>query len=179
MALKVKDTKIEFVSKSGKQVIVTVHRKYGPYVEHHHDSENGIDYDTNEFADDKEILVEVPGVCKFSNRHLPEMKHPKINMYYLSDGRVGVAVPEEIAKQIWAAEKERLSDELPPSIASSIQLAKKAIEEGRVLPSSELNKKRKAYNDLQNEGGEGYNPYDDYLTLDYITYLKKEFPDQF
>ena len=107
------------------------------------------------------------------------MKHPKINMYYLSDGRVCVTVPDEIAKQIWAAEKERLSDELPPCIASSIQRAKKAIEEGRVLPSSELNKKRKAYNDLQNEGGEGYNPYDDYLTLDYITYLKKEFPDQF
>lgn len=174
-----KDTTIKFTSKSGKEVIVTVHRKYGAYVEHHHDSENGIDYDTNEFANDQDITVEVPGVCKFETKYLPEMKHPKINMYYLSNGRVTVAVPDEIAKQIFEAEKEQLTEELSPATIASIQDAKAAISEGRVMPKAELSMKRKEYNNMYNEGEEGYNPFDNYLTTEYIEQLKAEYPEKF
>jgi hypothetical protein len=177
--MKTKDTTIKFTTKSGKEVIVTIHRKYGAYVEHHHDSENGIDYDTNEFANYREISVEVPGVCKFKTQYLPDMKHPKINMYYLSDGRYCVGVPDEIAEQIREAESERLTDELSPKEVASIREAKKAIENGHVLPASELNRKRMAHNNLYNEGGEGYNPFDYYLTAEYVEHLKAEYPDQF
>lgn len=177
--MKTKDTTIKFVSKSGKEVIVTVHRKYGAYVEHHHDSENGIDYDTNEFANDQSITVEVPGVVKFDTKYLPEMKHPKVNMYYLSNGRVCVTVPDEIAKQIWDAERETLTDEIAPSVKASIKEAKDAISNGRVLPKAELSKKRREYNNLYNEGAEGYNPFDYYLTVEYIDHLKAEYPNQF
>ena len=177
--MKTKDTTIKFTSKSGKEVIVTVHRKYGAYVEHHHDSENGIDYDTNEFANDQSITVEVPGVCKFETKYLPDMKHPKINMYYLSDGRVCVAVPDEIAKQIFEAEKERLTDELAPSTIAYIQEAKAAIKDGRVMPKAELSKKRREYNNMYNEGAAGYNPFDNYLTTEYVEDLKSEYPDKF
>lgn len=177
--MKTKETTINFTSKSGKEVIVTVHRKYGAYVEHHHDSENGIDYDTNEFANDHDITVEVPGICKFETKYLPEMKHPKINMYYLSNGRVCVAVPDEIANQIFEAEREQLTDELSPATIASIQEAKAAISEGRVMPKAELSKKRKEYNNLYNEGAEGYNPFDSYLTTEYVEQLKAEYPNQF
>ena len=177
--MKTKDTTINFTSKSGKEVIVTVHRKYGAYVEHHHDSENGIDYDTNEFANDQDITVEVPGVCKFETKYLPEMKHPKINMYYLSNGRVCVAVPDEIANQIFEAEREQLTDELSPATLASIKEAKAAISEGRVMPKAELSKKRKEYNNMYNEGAEGYNPFDYYLTTEYVEHLKAEHPNQF
>lgn len=177
--MKTKDTTIKFVSKTGKDVIVTVHRKYGAYVEHHHDSENGIDYDTNEFANDQSITVEVPGVCKFETKYLPDMKHPKVNMYYLSDGRVCVTVPDEIAQQIFEAEEERLTDELSPSTIANIKEAKAAINDGRVLPKDELSKKRREYNNLYNEGAEGYNPFDCYLTTEYVEYLKAEYPNQF
>lgn len=177
--MKTKDTTIKYTTQSGKEVIVTVHRKYGAYVEHHHDSENGIDYDTNEFANDSTISVEVPGVCKFETKYLPDMKHPKINMYYLSSGKYCVGVPDEIAKQIREAEKEQLTDELSPSVKASIKEAKAAISDGRVLPAAELNRKRRAHNNLYNEGGEGYNPFDYYLTAEYVERLKAEYPNQF
>jgi hypothetical protein len=177
--MKTKDTTINFTSKSGKEVIVTVHRKYGAYVEHHHDSENGIDYDTNEFANDHDITVEVPGVCKFDTKYLPEMKHPKINMYYLSNGRYCVAVPDEIANQIFEAEREQLTDELSPATMASIKEAKAAISEGRVMAKAELSKKRKEYNNMYNEGADGYNPFDYYLTTEYVEHLKAEYPAQF
>jgi len=174
-----KDTTIKFTSKSGKEVFVTVHRKYGAYVEHHHDSENGIDYDTNEFANDHDITVEVPGVCKFETKYLPDMKHPKINMYYLSNGRVCVAVPDEIANQIFEAEREQLTDELSPATMASIKEARAAISEGRVMAKAELSKKRKEYNNMYNEGADGYNPFDYYLTTEYVEHLKAEYPNQF
>lgn len=177
--MKTKDTTIKYTTQSGKEVIVTVHRKYGAYVEHHHDSEDGIDYDTKEFANDSTISVEIPGVCKFETKYLPEMKHPKINMYYLSGDRVCVAVPDEIANQIFEAEREQLTDELSPATMASIKEAKAAISDGRVLPSAELNRKRKAHNNLYNEGGEGYNPFDYYLTSEYVERLKAEYPNQF
>ena len=177
--MKTKDTTINFTSKSGKEVIVTVHRKYGAYVEHHHDSENGIDYDTNEFANDHDITVEVPGVCKFETKYLPEMKHPKINMYYLSNGRYCVTVPDEIANQIFEAEREQLTDELSPATMASIKEAKAAISEGRVMAKAELSKKRKEYNNMYNEGADGYNPFDYYLTTEYVEHLKVEYPAQF
>ena len=177
--MKTKDTTIKFNSKSGKEVIVTVHRKYGSYVEHHHDSENGIDYDTNEFANDQSITVEVTGVCKFETKYLPEMKHPKINMYYLSNGRVCVAVPDDIAKQIFEAEREQLTEELSPATIVSIQEAKAAISKGHVLPKAELSKKRKEYNNLYNDGAEGYNPFDYYLTAEFVENLKAQYPDKF
>jgi len=174
-----KDTTIKYTSKSGKDVIVTVHRKYGAYIEHHHDSENGIDYDTNEFANDQSITVEVPGVCRFETKYLPDMKHPKINMYYLNNGSVCVAVPDEIAEQIFEAERERLTEELSPSVVASIQEAKTAIRNGRVMPKAELSNKRKEYNDICNEGAEGYNPFDGYLTTEYVERLKAEYPEKF
>lgn len=174
-----KDTTIKFTSKSGKEVIVTVHREYGAYIEHHHDSEDGIDYDTNEFANDSYISVEVPGVCKFDTKYLPDMKHPKINMYYLSNGRYCIGVPDDIAEQIRKAEEEHLTDEISPRMAAAIQEAKTAISNGWVLPVAELNKKRGEYNNAFNEGGEGYNPFDEYLTAEYVAKLKKDYPDQF
>jgi hypothetical protein len=174
-----KDTRIEYLTQSGKNVIIIVHREYGSYVEQHHDSENGIDYDTNEFADKSEISVEVVGVCKFNTCYLPKVKHPKIDMYYLSGGRFTVAVPDDVAKQIWNAEKERLNDEFSPSVKTLINEAKKAIKKGMVLPASELNKRRKSYNDLQNEGGDGYNPYDYYMTAEHIEHIKNEYPEHF
>ena len=177
--MKTKDTTIKFTTQSGKEVIITVHRKYGAYVEHHHDSEDGIDYDTNEFAATQEILVDIPGVCKFTNIYLPKMKHPKFGVYYLSDGRNCVAIPDDIAKQIWAAEEERLTDELSPATMASIQEAKAAISEGRVMAKAELSKKRKEYNNMYNEGAEGYNPFDYYLTTEYVEHLKAEYPEQF
>lgn len=174
-----KDTIIKFMSKSGKEVIVTVHREYGAYIEHHHDSENGIDYDTNEFANDSYISVEVPDVCKFNTKYLPDMKHPKINMYYLSSGCYCVGIPDDIAEQIHKAEKERLTDEISPSMAAAIRKAKAAICNGKVLPATELNRKRRQYNNAFNDGGEGYNPFDDYLTAEYVAILKKDYPNQF
>ena len=174
-----KDTIIKFTTKSGRDVIITVHRKHGAYVEHIHDTENGIDYDVNRFANDSYLTVEVPGVCKFNPKYLPEVRHPKINMYYLSDGRTCVGVPDDVAKQIWAAERERLTDKLSKREIANIDNAKAAIAESRVLPAEELNKKRREYNNLYNEGGEGYNPFDMYLTAEYIEYLKSVYPDRF
>lgn len=174
-----KDTRIEYCTQSGKRVAVNVRRVYGSYTERHHDSENGVDYDTERFADESEITVDVEGVCKFRTKYLPEAKHPKINMHYLSDGRVTVAVPDDAAEKIWSAERERLNDELSPSARESVEKVKKAVMDGRVAPEQELVKKRRAYNKTQNEGGEGYNPYDDYLTEEYVAYVKSEYPDQF
>ena len=115
----------------------------------------------------------------FKKKYLPEMKHPKINMYYLSNGRVCVAVPDEIANQIFEAEREQLTDELSPATMASIKEAKAAISEGRVMPKAELSKKRKEYNNMYNEGAEGYNPFDYYLTTEYVEHLKAEHPNQF
>lgn len=177
--MKTKETTIRFTAKTGKEVIVTVHRKYGAYVEHHHDMEDGIDYDTNEFANDSYITVEVPGVVKFETKYLPDMRHPKIKMFYLSNGRFCIGVPDDVAEQIRKAEEEHLTEEISPRIAAAIEEAKEAIVNGWVLPAAELNKKRTQYNDAFNEGGEGYNPFDNYLTDEYVASLKKDYPNQF
>lgn len=177
--MKKKDTTIKYTTQSGKNVTIIVHRMYGSYIEHHHDSENGLDYDTTEFADDQYLDVEIEGVCKFSPKYLPEMKHPKYDVYYLSNDRMVLAVPDDIAKQIFEAESEKLTDELSPATMASIQEAKAAISEGRVMPKDELSKKRKEYNNMYNEGAEGYNPFDYYLTTEYVEHLKAKYPNEF
>lgn len=177
--MKTKDTTIKFTSKSGKEVIVTVHRKYGAYIEHHHDSEDGIDYDTNEFANDSYISVDVPSVCKFCTKYLPDMKHPKINMYYLSDGRYCVGVPDEIAEQIRKAEEEHLTEDIPASDAAEIQMAKAAIKNNRIMPAAQLRAEWKKYNDLYNEGAEGYNPFSDYISEERLAAIKAKYPEKF
>lgn len=181
--METKDTTIKWRTQSGKDVIVKVHRQYGSYIEHHHDSENGIDYTTNEFANNSTIDVEVVGVCKFRTKYLPSTKHPKINMYYLAGEYSGknhvVAVPDDVAEQIRTAESELLTDELSPSVRADINAAKKAIIDNKVLPAAELNRKRRDYNNLYNEGGDGFNPYDYYLTAEHVSNLKQQYPDQF
>jgi hypothetical protein len=177
--METKTTKITYNTPSGKVVNVEVLRKYGVENAVNHDSENGIDYPIKQFVSEAVIGVEVVGMCKFKTRCLPKNKHPKFGVYYLSDGRNTVAVPDDIAQQIWQASEERLTKDLPPYILQSIAEAKDAIKHGRVLPSDKLSSLRKKYNSANNEGGEGYNPYDYYLTEEHILSLKERFPECF
>ena len=100
-------------------------------------------------------------------------------MYSLIGGRYCVGVPDDIAKRIWEASFERLTDEISPIDRLMIDAAKKAIESNKVLPFSELTKKRREYNNLYNEGVEGYNPYDSYMTAEQVAHVKKSFPNLF
>lgn len=45
------------------------------------------------------------------------------------------------------------------------------IQEGKVLPKKERESKKMRYDTDFNEGGEGYNPYDEYITKEYADYI--------
>lgn len=96
----------------------------------------------------------------------------------LGKGRL-VSIPEdvynEIAKMssenIDAESKEENENKKLKEIESKKWHVKKMIEEGKVLPSSILESKKRKYDIDFNEGGEGYNPYNSYITKEYADYI--------
>lgn len=86
---------------------------------------------------------------------------------------------KELSALIHAASIERLTDEIPPEDMKDIRKVKNALSSNRVIPNDELKCKRKQHDDQYNEGGEGYNPFDSYVSAEFMDYMKKKYPEQF
>lgn len=86
-----------------------------------------------------------------------------------------IVIPSDKLEEVMNLQSERLIEELSSDEKESIEEVVKAVKSGFVLPYSELIEKRKEYRKELLEGGEGFNPYDCYITQEYLDYMKKRY----
>lgn len=77
------------------------------------------------------------------------------------------------------AETEQLTEAINPDIVARIEQAKQCERNDMVLPSRELQDKRRRYNDAFNDGGFGSTPYDCYMTTEEVEQLRATYPALF
>ena len=90
-----------------------------------------------------------------------------------------IVIPSDKLEEVRNLQSERLIDELSSEEKESIKDTLNAVSAGLVLPYAELIEKRKEYRNEFLEGGEGYNPYDSYITREHLDYMKKRYPKEF
>ncbi len=175
--MKTKETKINW-NANGKEVSVTIIRRHG---------RRGVTYnldgdkcEATEMVDDYTFEVIAAGK-RLENPVVIDYEGGKAiyGCVYIKERKtrinVTVRMTDEVAAQIEAAKAERLTDDMSDDERKQIQAAKAAEAEGRVLPLSELKRKRRAYNAAFNDGGEGYNPYANYISEEWLDELKKKY----
>ena len=168
-----KTTEINFTTKSGHSVKAVIDRIQGmektkvwvdQYIE------------TEVYKDDYTIKVAMDG----DNLHeceLTKMQGYDVLRYVEGRKAMNIAMPADIYEQVKAAITEEFAEN--PEAEEEIAEVKAAIEAGHVLPLAELRAKRQEYKRTMLEGGEGYNPYDSYITAETVARVKAEHPDRF
>ena len=176
-----KSTDICYNLKSGKKVTIKIIREQG-----YKNSIIDLDGDkcgSREYIDDFEIYITIEGM-PINNREVAHMPYwsGRHNAYVFGLGEINnsmvyLALPTDIYNRVIELIRE--------DIAATNRTSKKIkteemVEKGQVLPEAELEAKKKEYDDLYNEGGEGYNPYDYYMikedvnkTLNHKTDMKR------
>lgn len=171
-----KTTEINHSTSVGKAVKIIIERIQGS--EPYRIWDDGYEVIVNRYENTYYMTVEYEGKTYNHRRITYSSKAPGgryINLY----GNVSLCLPEEKWAEIDNAISEKISEEMSPSDKNEIKAVQTALERGWVMPKNELFKRRKEYNDFMNEGGEGFNPYDSYLSSEYVDRIKKAFPDHF
>lgn len=170
-----KNTVIKHTTSTGIPVEIMIERIYGDEpVRYFCD---GTPIMTTHFEDQYSIEILYEGKSYRSHIDYND-KAPGGRGLSLEPGKL-LCLPPEKWEEVDKAISERLGGVLTPFECETIAEVKAAIKSGHIMPRDELIKKRKHYDDVFNEGGYGFNPYEDYVSAEHVERIKSKFPDQF
>lgn len=187
-----KTTTHKFTTRGGSEIVCTITRTYG--AKHIEAREETVWLDQpvivnrpakDELIDEYTIHVSVNGKDLGEFRYGRDLSHPEIEGRFNGLERIEgrrrtvLALEAEDDEIIHGLITERLTEDLSDYDKASIEEVKRALANGAVLPLAELNARRKEYRAGVLEGGEGYNPYDDYITQERVDNVTKQFPKYF
>lgn len=171
-----KSSEIRFKTQRGSEVVIEVVRNQGR--ETFNNNLDGDIFEEERYIDNAYVFITIDsfGYERFMVQ-APRFSE-KFNCYVIDLGKGKlVAIPEEVYNEIIRLSEENIdvAESVKKEEASEIEVkkeyVKKMIEEGKVLPKKDLESKKIKYDIDFNEGGEGYNPYDEYITKEYADYI--------
>lgn len=172
-----KITEISYKTNSGADITIKVTRNYGREIQ-----QVWVDQyvDSEVFIDNSTIEVSVNG-AEYKECQLTTCQGYNVVRYTDNKAKkaYNIVVPEDKLNEIKKLISERLTEDLSDDVKEEIELVKKAVEKGNILPKSVLDAKRAEYKEGMLEGGEGYNPYDHYISAEYLQITKNKYPDLF
>lgn len=163
-------------------VSVTVFRTYGK--EQENANADGDVIEIERFRDDYRISVKLEGAINadvYSGSIRIDANGNKVidlGRLTVNGKKRNVALTLECMDAVCEACRER-NEEVSPEDAAEIEKIKIAIANGNIMPAAELNAKRTEYRLGMLEGGEGYNPYDHYVTAERVELVKSTYPNLF
>lgn len=164
-------------------VTVTVTRTYGKEMENV--NADGDIFEVEQFQDTYHIDVKLEGAIN-ANVNWTHYTIAQDGRRIIDCGRLDIngkkrpiALTLECMDDVVAACHEQLTEEVSPEVEVEVAEIKTAIERGNVLPAAELKAKRIEYRLGTLEGGEGYNPYDHYVTAERVELVKSTYPNLF
>lgn len=163
--------------KSGKKVEVIVTRIYGN--EMVKINADGHICEFEKFKNEFTIEVSAPELNVKGSGYLSTRDQNQNHYQVIVVGNQLMVMPDDLAEQVIAATKEILTEELDPVAVKIVERVKKAIESNNVLPQNEINKLKNKYNNDFNEGGEGFNPYDYYMSQEEVSDVKTKYSTYF
>lgn len=171
-----KSSEIRFKTQRGSEVVIEVVRNQG--IETVDTNLDGDILSEDKYIENSYVFVTIESLNV--NRFMVDAPYfyEKHNCYVinLGKGRL-VAIPEEVYNEIIRLSEEKIdvAESVEKEEVSEIEVkkeyVKKMIEEGKVLPKKDLESKKIKYDIDFNEGGEGYNPYNEYITKEYAGYI--------
>lgn len=166
-----KISEVSYKTQSGHDVIVRVTRvhevvKDTAWVDQEVEIERIVNNSTVEISLDGGKFVQAQ-YCKFKGYDTFVYGDEKTKRY------TRIVIPSDKLEEVRNLQSERLIEELSSDEKESIKEVVKAVKAGLVLPYAELIEKRKEYRKELLEGGEGFNPYDYYITQEHLDYMKK------
>ena len=171
-----KTTIINHTFTNGKSIKLTIERIHGwEPVTYNLDGDK---FDSKEFKDCYKMSAEYEGKT-YTNLYPVENPKAPFGRSISLTRQIGVCFPLEKWAEIDAAIAEKLTEELSPKDAADIKKVKEAIASNQVLPRIILENKRRDYDRAFNEGGEGYNPYNSYVTTEWTENIKAKFHEHF
>lgn len=190
--VKTKTTSHKFTTSGGSEVECTVTRTYGTKHIEAHEETVWLDQPViinrpaeDELVDEYTISVSVNGKAYGEFRYGTGLSSRgmdgKFNGLESVNSRQRIIIPlsAEDDEIINGLIRERLTDDLSQYELNSIQEVKDHIADNTVLPLEELKARRKEYRDGMLEGGEGFNPYDNYISREFADSIIKQFPQYF
>lgn len=164
-------------------VTVTVTRTYGKEMENV--NADGDIFEVEQFQDTYHIDVKLEGAIN-ANVNWTHYTIAQDGRRIIDCGRLDingkkrpVALTLECMDAVVAACHEQLTEEVSPEVEGEVAEIKTAIELGNVLPAAELKAKRMEYRNGMLEGGEGFNPYDYYVSAERVASVKSKYPKMF
>lgn len=163
-------------------VTVTVTRTYGKETENV--NADGDVIEIEKFCDDYSIAVKLEGAINADVRGYIRIDANGNEIIDLGRLNVNgkkrpVALTLACMDDVVAACREQLTEEVSPEVNEEVAEIKTAIERGNVLPAAELKAKRTEYRNGMLEGGEGFNPYDYYVSAERVASVKSKYPKMF
>lgn len=171
-----KSSEIRFKTQRGSEVVIEVVRNQG--IETVDTNLDGDILREDKYIDNSYVFVTIESLKV--NRFMVDAPYfsENHNCYVINFGKGRlVAIPEEVYNEIIRLSEENIdvAESVEKEEVSEIEIkkeyVKKMIEEGKVLPKKERESKKMRYDTDFNEGGEGYNPYDEYITKEYADYI--------
>lgn len=189
-----KSTPIEYTAPNGRKIVITVHRTWGTellLINTSDDLEEIRAFERNPeaaadvtegmiFTDRVSISVRAGGRT-YEDVRIGASYTAPTNRVLVLDGHTVLDLPVEIWEDIDRLREERLNEEIPPSAAERIRLAKKCTEEGHVLPRSELQEKLKEDWEVNDDDLMSlFSPYErEWISEEEVAELRKRYPEQF
>lgn len=190
--VKTKTTIHKFTTPGGSEIECTVTRTYGTEHIEAHEETVWLDQPViinrsakDEFVDEYTISVMVNGKAYGEFRYRIGLSSRgmdgEFNGLECINSRQRIIIPlsAEDNEIIHGLITERLNDDLSPSDLDDIETVKSHIAIKSILPRTELEARRKEYRDGMLEGGEGFNPYDSYITKEFADRIISQFPQYF
>lgn len=162
-----KTTTLEFTGKTGRTLTFTIVRNHGKRISTYTD--DGVEYEMEVFDNNFDLYLESKdcGIEKTREVHIKD-DESIIVCDFKTQKRITIPLPKEFVAKIKAATSEILTDEIPSDIEKEIKVMKEAISKGFVLPSADIKEKKQEYADRYLDGGDGYNPFDYYISIEQI-----------
>lgn len=190
--VKAKRTTHKFTTSGGSEVECTVTSTYGTkHIEAHEETvwlDQPVIIDRpakDELVDEYTISVSVNGKSYGEFRYGTGLSsrgmEGKFNGLECINGRQRIIIPlsAEDDEIIIGLIGERLTDDLSQLDEDNIETVKSALAHNAILPLEELKARRKEYREGMLEGGEGFNPYDSYISREFADRIIKQFPKYF
>lgn len=183
-----KESTIKFTSLTNRKCEVVITRTYG--YENSIINADGHEWESKELLDYSVIIISIPEakiINKSCSLHiLCENERKILNTtanYSLAidiDKKIAlVLISDELFNKLLYLSKEKLNDDISSVDLNIINNVKRCILNNEVLPTKELNRKISEYNNINNESGDGYNPYISYISSEYVEAIKREYPNYF
>lgn len=180
-----KTTILQIKSLNGSDVTVTINRSYGN--ETVMVNADGDKVAVKQWEDSCLVTASVEtkyGLAELTNPSIAvdaQLGHVICSNATLMGKRVAIKI--QISSKdydaIVQAKTEQLTEAINPDIVVRIEQAKQCERNDMVLPSRELQDKRRRYNDAFNDGGFGNTPYDCYMTTEEVEQLRATYPTLF